>query len=116
MASEAERLLVTTHFSGERERFNFESYVKIQRDQHHILEELKEHGHMGIDTSFQVRYLIQGINITDFEAVKAEIMAAASLRNYSYGFASLYKTFIDQSKKVSPPELNIFGVESSNHK
>ena len=33
-----------------------------------------------------------------------------------YGCVSLYKTFIDQSKGVSPPELNISGVQSSNHK
>ena len=46
MASEAERLLVATHYSGERKRFNFERYVTIQKDQHHILEGLKEHGHV----------------------------------------------------------------------
>ena len=46
MASEAERLLVATHYSGERKRFNFEHYVTIQKDQHHILEGLKEHGHV----------------------------------------------------------------------
>ena len=28
---------------------------------------------------------------------------------------SIYNAFIDQSKKVSPPELNISGVELSNH-
>ena len=27
----------------------------------------------------------------------------------------MYKTFINQSKKVSSPDLNISGVESSNH-
>ena len=41
MVSEAERLLVATHYSGERKRFNFERYVTIQKDQHHILEGLK---------------------------------------------------------------------------
>ena len=43
-------------------------------------------------------------------------MATASLRTDCDGCVSLYKTFIDQSKKVSPPELNISGVDSSNHK
>ena len=37
MASEAKRLLVATHYSGERKRFNYERYVKIQKDQNHIL-------------------------------------------------------------------------------
>ena len=43
-------------------------------------------------------------------------MATASLRTDYSGCFYLYKTFINQSKKVSPPELNILGVESSNHK
>ena len=66
MASEAERLLVATHYFSERERFNFERYMKIQKDQHHILEVIKEHGHMGIDTRSQVRNFIEGIKITQF--------------------------------------------------
>ena len=43
-------------------------------------------------------------------------MATASLRTDYYGCVYLYKTFADQSKKVSPPELNISGVGSYNHK
>ena len=30
IASEAERLLVATHYSGEHKRFNFEHYVKLK--------------------------------------------------------------------------------------
>ena len=43
-------------------------------------------------------------------------MATASFRTDYDGCVSLYKIFIDHIKKVSPPELNISGVESSNHK
>ena len=43
-------------------------------------------------------------------------MATASLRTDYYECASLYKILSNQRKKVSPPELNILGVESSNHK
>ena len=71
---------------------------------------------MGIYTSSQVIHLIEGIKITQFNAVKAQIMATASLITDYDGCASLYNTFMNQSKKVSPPELNISGVESSNHK
>ena len=71
---------------------------------------------MGIDPRSQVRHLNEGIKITQFDAVKDQIMATASLRTYYDECVSLYKTFIDQIKKVSPPELNISGVESSNHK
>ena len=43
-------------------------------------------------------------------------MATASLKTYYDGCVSLYKTCINQINKVSPPELNISGVESFNHK
>ena len=101
MASEAERLLAAMHYSGEHKRFNLERYVKIQKDQHHILEGIKGHGHMGIDTRSQVRHLIEGIKITQFDEVKAQIMATAYLISDYDGRVSLYKKFIDQSKKVS---------------
>ena len=71
---------------------------------------------MGIDPRSQVRNLIEGIKITHFDAFKAQIMTTASLGTDYNGFLFLYKTFIDKIKKVSPLELNISGVESSNHK
>ena len=43
-------------------------------------------------------------------------MATASLRTDYNGYHYLYKIFIDKSKKVSNPDLNISGVESSNQK
>ena len=116
MTSEAERLIVTMHYSGKYKRFNFERYVQIQKNQHHILQGLKEHGNMRIDTRSQVRHFNQGIRIAEFDAVKDQIMATASFRIYYNGCVSLYKTLINKSKKVSPPELNMSGVESYNHK
>ena len=116
MASEAERLLFATHYSGECKRFNFEHYVRIQKYQQHILEGLKEHGYVGIDTRYQIRHSIEGIKITQFDAAKAQIMAATSLITDYDECVSFYKTFIDQSNNFSPPELNISGVESYNHK
>ena len=84
MVSEAKRLLVTTYYSGEHKRFNFELYVKMKNYQHHILEGLKEHRHVGIDPRSQVRHLIQCIKITEIDAVKYQIVATASLGTY-YG-------------------------------
>ena len=71
---------------------------------------------MGIDNRSQFRHLIEGIKISQFDAVKAQIMATASLRTDYNGCISLYRILIDKSKKVSPPELDISGVESCNHK
>ena len=98
MASEAERLFFATHYSGERRRFNFERYVKIQKYQHHILEGLKEHGYMGIYPRSQVRHLIQGIKINEFDAVKDQIIATASLRTDYDVCVSLYNTFINRAQ------------------
>ena len=116
MASEAVSLLITTHSSGECKWLNFERCVKIKKDKHHIIEGLKEHGHVGINIRSQVRNLIQGIKITELDTVKAQIMATTFLRTYYNECISLYKTFINKSKNVSPPELNISGVESSDHR
>ena len=111
MESEAERILIVMYYYGERKRSNFERYVRIQKDYNHIIEGLKIHGHMGIDTRSQVRHLIQGIKITEFDTVKAQIMAIASLRTDYDECVYLYRTFINHIKKVSPPEMNISGVE-----
>ena len=81
-----------------------------------MIEGLKDNGHVGIDPSSQVIHMIEGIKISHFDAVKARIMATNSLRTDYDGCVSLYKTFIDQSNKVSLTELNISGVDSYNHK
>ena len=90
--------------------------MKIQKDQHHILEGIKEHGYAGIDPRSQVRHLIEGIKITQFDAVKAQIIATDSLRTDYNRYVSFYNEFIDQIKKVYPPEVNISGVDSYDHK
>ena len=82
--------------------------MKIQKYQHRILEGHKEHGYVGIDTRSQVRHLIEGIKINQFDAVKDQIMATSFLRTYYDGCVYLYNIFIDQSKNASPPELNFF--------
>ena len=116
MLIETKILLITTHYSSERKRFNFERYVKIQKYRHHILEGIKENGHVGINPRSQVRHLIQGINITELDSVKAQIMMTVLLSTDYYGCVSMYRKFINQSNKVYPPELSISAVESSNHK
>ena len=90
--------------------------MKIQKYHHHILEGIKENGHVGINPRYQVRHLIQGINIPELDSVKAQIMMTVLLSTDYYGCVSMYRKFINQSNKVYPPELSISAVESSNHK
>ena len=63
-----------------------------------------------------MRHLIQGIMITEFDSVKAKIMATDSFRTDYDGCVYLYKTFINYSKNLSPPDMNISGVEPYNQK
>ena len=77
---------------------------------------MQEHGCAVIDPRSQVRDFIQGINISYIDSFKDQIISTAYLRTDYNVCISLCKTFIDQINKVSPPEINISGVESSNHK
>ena len=54
MSTQAERKLEMANYSGEKHNWNFEKYVKLQKDQHAILKGLVEHGYAGIDTRSKV--------------------------------------------------------------
>ena len=70
MSARAERQLRGNPYSGEKRRWNFEKYVKLQKDQHTILEGLMEHGYAGIDNRSKVRHLLDGIKTTSLDTVK----------------------------------------------
>jgi len=60
-AAMAEKKLQTNVYSGETRKWNFEKYVWVQVYQHAILNNLREHGHAGIDRRTMVRHLLAGI-------------------------------------------------------
>ncbi len=92
-------MIATYH--GETRRWNFEHYVKLQVDQHHILDGLKEHGYSGIDTQSKVQYLLDGIKTNAFEAVKAQILSNPALWSDFDACVNLYKDFIKQKDASS---------------
>jgi hypothetical protein len=97
MAASAERILATTTYHGETRRWNFEKYVKMHVDQHHILHGLQEHGHSGIDVRSKVRHLLDGVRTSAYDSVKTRIMSDAALRTDFDACVTLYKDFIKQN-------------------
>ena len=53
----------------------------MQRDQHQILEGIKEHGDVEIYPRSQVRYLIEGIKITQFVKTYGAIGRSVDVKN-----------------------------------
>jgi hypothetical protein len=64
MASEAETKLTGTLYNGEKERFTWETYVRIHTEQHSVLNGLKDYGYAGIDDSSKLCHLLKGIKTT----------------------------------------------------
>jgi hypothetical protein len=64
MASAAETKLTGTLYNGEKKRFTWEIYVRINLEQHSVLNQLKDCDYAGIDDSSKVRHLLKGIKTT----------------------------------------------------
>ena len=72
----------------------------MYKEQHKILESLKEHRYTGIDQQSKVRYLIEGINTTGLDSVKTNIMSDESVRHDFDGCVTLYKNFSNSQEKI----------------
>jgi hypothetical protein len=64
MASEAETKPTSTLHNGKKNRFTWETYVRIHTEQHSVFNGLKDYGYAGIDDSSKVRHLLKGIKTT----------------------------------------------------
>jgi hypothetical protein len=64
MASEADTKLTSTLYNSEKKRFTWETYLRINTEQHLVLNGLKDYGYAGIDDSSKVRHLLKGIKTT----------------------------------------------------
>jgi len=100
MASQAEKKIQTTTYSGEKRRWNFEKYVKVHVDNHAILDGLMVHGYAGMDVRSRVRHFIAGIKDKDLENVKMQILSDRSLRRDFHACVTLYQDFIKQINGV----------------
>ncbi len=116
LASQAERKLQNTTYSGEARRWNFEKYVRTHVEQHTILEELTRHGYSGIDDRSKVRYLVDGIRTSSLDSVKAQVYASADLRADFQACVNLFKDFLKQSSNArdAARNSNISAIQREN--
>jgi len=111
LAAAAESKLETARYTGEKKRYNFESYVRLHKDQHQILGDLKQHGYAGIDDRSKVRHLMSGIKVTHLDTVKSRILSESELRTNFDRCVTLYQDFIKQSK-ATENVVNISKVQT----
>jgi hypothetical protein len=115
MASEAETKLTSTLYNGEKKRFTWETYVRIHTEKHSVLNGLKYYGYAGIDDSSKVHHLLKGINTTELDVCKTQVMVSTSLRDDFAATVELYSTFIKQMKAENP-QLNVSEVSFARGK
>lgn len=114
-ATTAERRLEMTSYDGEKRRWNFERFIKIHKDQHTILDNLREHGYSGIDERSKVRHLLNGVKTDKLDSVKTRIMSDQALRNNFDDCVTLFKDFIAQSSNMKNPTLEISAFKTETH-
>jgi hypothetical protein len=115
MASAAETKLTGTLYNGEKKRFTWETYVWIHTEQHSVLNGLKDYGYTGIDDSSKVRHLLKGINTTELDVCKTQVIFSPYLNDDFSATVELYYTFIKQTKAENP-QLNVSEVSFSRGK
>ena len=107
MAGEAETVLNTVQYHGEKRQWNFEKYALMHLRQHLILEALMAHGYVGIDPGSKVRYLLAGIRCSTLDAVKTRIISDEGLRTDFARCVTLFKDFVKQTAQTSNAQLGI---------
>ena len=112
MAPTAEHKLINATYRGEGRCWDFQRYATLHKEQHTILEGLKEYGHGGMDEGSKTRHLFAGIKTTALDSVKAQISCHAELRQDFAKCVVLFKDYIMQTKVDKPQELNIHQPQS----
>jgi hypothetical protein len=109
MVSAAETKMTGTLYNGEKKRFTWETCVRIHTDKHSILNRFKDYGYAGIDDSSKVRHLLKGINTTEVDVCKTQVMTSPTVRDDFAATVDLYSTFTKQMK-ADNPQMNISEV------
>ena len=91
----------TTSYNGEKRRWTFEKYVTLHKEQHTILQGLKDYGYAGIDERTKVRKLLEGIKVEKLDVVKSQILSSAALRTDFDACVDLFNQFIAQQQSFS---------------
>jgi hypothetical protein len=107
MAGEAETVLNTVQYHGEKRQWNFEKYALTHLRQHLILEALMAHGYVGIDPGSKVCFLLAGIRCSTLDAVKTHIISDEGLRVDFARCVTLFKDFVKQTAQTTNAQLGI---------
>ena len=95
MAATAEHKLIKATYRGEGRHWDFERYATLHKEQHAILEGLKEDGS-------KTRHLLAGIKRTALDSVKTQILCNAELRQDFAKCVVLFKYYIMQTEVNKP--------------
>ena len=110
-ASKAESKINALRYLGDRQRFTFETYTRLLKEQFHILNNLAARdGHAAIDAASQVRKLMNGIKTSKLDIIKSQILASPALQTNLDACINLYNDFMYQSLQ-SDPKFNISAVQ-----
>ena len=116
MAATAEQKLIKTTCSGEGRCWDFERYATLHKEQHTILEGLREYGYAGMDEGSETRHLLAGMKTTALDSVKTQILCNAELRQDFAKCVVLFEDYIMQTKVNKPHELNISSAATKTDK
>ena len=107
MAADTKKKLAQWTYTGENRNYTFDKYATLHKEQHNILEILKDNGYTCIDQKSKVRYLSEGINTTSLDSVKTRIMLNEILHQYFDGCIMLYQ---DSVKQLSADDRKLLGI------
>ena len=103
----AEHKLINATYRGEGRCWDFERFATLHKEQHTILEGLKEYRNAGMDEGSKTRHLLAGIKRTALDSIKTQILCNAVLRQDFAKCVVLFKNYIMQPKVNKPQDLNI---------
>jgi hypothetical protein len=89
--------------------------VQIHTEKHSVFNVLKDYGYAGIDDSSKVHHLLKGINTTELDVGKTQVMASPSLRDDFVATVELYPTFI-KKMNAEHHQLNVSEVSFARGK
>ena len=113
MAATAEHKFINDTYKGEGRHWDFERYATLHKEQHTILEGLKENGYAGMDVGSKRGHLLAGIKTTALDSVKTQILCNAELRQDFTKCVDLFNDLIMQTKVNKPQEPNNRGLDSA---
>ena len=98
MAARAEHKLINATYIGEGRCSDFERYGTLKKEQHTILEGLKEYGYAWMYERSKTRHLLAEIKTTALDSVKTQILRNTELRKDFAKCMVLFKDYIVQTK------------------